>query len=149
VYQIDSTTPGQSCDLADPRSYVDGFAGYPRCVPDLLQPADAERLYSPMSILLFVFNQKLDFTKIGSPGIGGAATASAGSISVPIDSGGSYYDPSGRDFRQGLPGTAPPGPKIWAHLGEQNVGLSAPAGMATTVCLDPAHIVDLMGNPFE
>jgi len=132
-----------SCDLLDPRSYVDGFPEHPRCVPDLLQPADAERAYSPISSLLYVFNQKLDGTRVGR-----AATASAGAIPVPIDYG-SYYDPRGRDFRQGLPGSAPPGPSLRLFLGQQGSGLSAPAGLATTVCLDAAHILDLSGAPFE
>ena len=144
---------GMTCDLVDPRSYGGNFPDHPRCVPDLLDPTDAARSYPPSAIPYLVFSEKLDPTLVGaaygnwgaSSLLPGVVTATSGSLTVPVENY-SQYDTSGRDFRQGLIGTAPPGPSLRIFLGDNNPTVGPPTNSTTQICLG-AGLADLENEP--
>jgi hypothetical protein len=82
----------------------------------------------------------------------------ASPVPVPINTGPltsgeytSYYDPAGADFKQGIYGTAPPGPSIVVTPGQNNADgtpalFGLPSGSATQICFDPTQVTDTAGN---
>jgi hypothetical protein len=133
-----------SCDYYDPRSWSDGFPAHPRCFPDLLNTAEATLAYPANASLLLVFSEKLDPGPI-SPTIGpDVVSIQVPGVALPIVAQGSY-SPYGRDFRQGLTGTGPPGPSLQMALGLPTIS-SLPTGRTAQVCLNPAYIADLSGD---
>src|SRR5262249_41952187 len=72
---------------------------------------------------------------------GDVVTAVSGNTTIAIDVHHSYYDPSGSDFKQGIYGTATPGPALVV-----TPNTSLPASNTMHFCLNPLVIVDLSGN---
>src|SRR5262249_17853659 len=78
-------------------------------------------------------------------------------MAVPVNTGPlmsgeltSYYDPSGADFKQGIYGTAPPGPALVVPPGDgaQTV-FGLPSGTMTKLCFDPNQVTDTAGNKLD
>src|SRR5262249_36829852 len=62
-----------------------------------------------------------------------------------------YYDPAGADFKQGVYGTAPPGPAIFVTPGENLPDgtprvFGLPSGSSSMICFDGDRVKDTSGN---
>jgi len=72
--------------------------------------------------------------------------ASSGTLQVPINFNSSHYDPAGADFKQGIYGTAPPGPAILVDTGDGVNVVGLPSGQMVQICFDAVAIRDTAQN---
>jgi hypothetical protein len=177
---------GGGCDGTDPRMFGGGFQVHDqtdpntvfdvRCIPDLLANPPKMDLCGPgcndtgpfsyATQVRVVFSEGLngdliedqDNVKLVSTFHDGVISATAGSLTVPINTGSltsgeftTYYDPAGADFKQGIYGTAPPGPSIVVTPGDNLPDgtprvFGLPSGSMTQLCFSPDKVKDTVGN---
>src|SRR5215471_17782307 len=146
AYVLGSSLPS-GCDLGDPRSWGGNFTAHARCVPDLLNPADQGMTFAYDAILRVVFNEGVQDSLIQSGGMLAINVVETLGVSlpVPIDTARSHYDPAGADFKQGIDGTAPPGPAIVVTPGDGYSVMGLPSGQTTKICFNRDMIRDVAG----
>src|SRR5262249_29669891 len=145
-----------------------------RCVPDVLHPPDAMNPIDHPSMgfpyntaVRLVFSEGLNGDKIEDQDNvtltaklkDGVITASGPMGSTPISinngqntsmGGSSFYDPGGADFKQGIYGTAPPGPAIMVvpGTGDAMGANGLPSGGMTKICTT-SLVTDVAGNAVD
>jgi hypothetical protein len=158
-------------DMTDPNK-----AYNVRCIPDLLAAMPDPNVCGPMCGDQGPFSYAIQVRVVFSEGLNGDAiedqdnvkliaklhpnvvsTMATSPMPVPINIGPlmsgeytSYYDPAGADFKQGIYGTAPPGPSIVVTPGDgATTVFGLPSGSTTKICFDPAQVKDTVGNGLD
>src|SRR5262249_48156658 len=119
-----------------------------RCVPDLSNPLDAGKTFAYDAEIRVVFSEGLDEKSVVDtncklqPVVG----ARSGTLQIPINFTSSHYDPAGAAFKQGIYGTAPPGPAIVVDTGDGVNVVGLPSGQMANICFDEVAIRDTAMN---
>jgi hypothetical protein len=164
-----------ACDITDPRAWGGTFQTRDsmgtlsdiRCVPDLLNPKDANKTFSYYVQLRMVFSEGLngdaiedqDNIKLQAKLKDGviSATGPTGmmvplntqTLGDPMSDLTSFYDPAGSDFKQGIYGTAPPGPAIVITPGNGMTLHGLPSGGASNICVKSPPVTDTTGHAVD